>query len=194
MTKATTHFKKPTFWLIVALGISLIINFSQYFSIRSLEYKRILYDIGVADIELGGSIIFYGQPTRTGLILKKEKAGDVGYGKTTGFVTFHTQTDQPQSIRQYYTIQSSKEYDEEGNQVFYLIETLKMAALPPRQLDPEKLFVEKDNSKEVLFKSENGTLIKINKITRDFELDNGEAYLITDDYNFMTRMKELYWE
>jgi hypothetical protein len=65
---------------------------SQYLSIRSLEYKHILYDIGVPDIELGGLIIFYGQPTRTGQILKKERAGDVGYGKTTGFVTFHTRT------------------------------------------------------------------------------------------------------
>ena len=78
-------------------------------------------------------------------------------------------------------------YDESGTQIFTLLETLKLNAIPPRAFDKEVLKVVSNNEQFVTLENEDRQSFRINKRTDEViitDADGDSTRLITnqDDY------------
>jgi hypothetical protein len=145
------------------------------------------YDYAIPHIELTAAMAFYGVDMYDGKILSSPNPGNIAVGTITGFVVFPNISDQPRGARQYYTIEYTNEYDEKGNQLFTLEETLKLNAVSPRSFDKEVLKVSSNSAQSVTLESENGLSFRINKRTDEVTVidpDGSTTSLITNQRDY----------
>lgn len=169
--------------VIVALVCTNIYTYSQY---NHYYYDKVYRD-AVPDVELTAVMAFYGVDMFDGEIISSSNAGDIAFGKITGFVTFPNLEDQPKGARQYYEIEAVDAHDENGNQLFTLRETIKMAAIPPREFDMEVLMVTGNTNQSVTLEAESGQSFKINKRTDEvtvIDADGDISRLITNQSDY----------
>lgn len=173
-------------WYIVIIAILVVSNVVFFVQKQDLYYQN-LYEDAVPHIELGGVFLFYGVDIYQGRVLTSERDGAVGFGEVTGFVTFLEQDNQPKQAWQYYTIEATDVYDNDGNQLFSLEEVIKLPAVAPKVFEKEELRVVEDSSSFLVLESEGGQIFKINKATDEVRINEGGedvAYLITDSNNY----------
>lgn len=155
--------------------------------------SRFFYEhIAVPDIELGHFMGFYGVSKQGGEVVTSSLEGMLAFGEIHGFVVFIDSDSQPHSLRQYYTLNASSEFDENDNQIFYLTETLKMSHVSERKMKPKPFYVIRNDNREILLESEGGARIGLDKLTKSVVLDDGEAYLITSDSEFKDFMDSMF--
>ncbi|MFT5849818.1 MAG: hypothetical protein ACI9H6_000640 [Patiriisocius sp.] len=144
MKKIFNFIKKNAIWLIIVL-VLVVFSLNQYSENQSQRFWAI-YEKSVPAVELDGVMLFYGVDAYQGKILTNPNKGAVGYGSLTGFVVFPSKSDQPRDLRQYYTIEATENYDEDGKQIFLLEEIIKMNSIAPKRFDKVLLSVETDTS------------------------------------------------
>lgn len=176
--------KKIVIAVIAVLVISNIYFLSGWQSAKS---DRLYYDYAIPHIELVSAMAFYGVDVLNGQIITSQNSGDIAVGKIAGFIVFPNPTDQPKDARQYYTIEATDTYDENRKQVFMLLETLKLNAIPPRAYDKELLSVTANNEQFVTLENEDHQSFRINKRTHEVvitDADGGTTSLITNQSDF----------
>lgn len=182
--------KKLAVIAFIALASSNLYFLSEWQGAKS---DRLYYDYAVPHLELNGVMLFYGVDMYQGKFLTNPNPGAVAYGKITGYVAFDDISKQPRGAWQYYTIEATDRYDESGNQIFTLIDTLKLSSIPPRSFDAEDLSVVSNTSQSVTLESESGQSFVINKKTRAVRIDDGDAStLITNQSDYKDFIFRLY--
>ncbi len=176
--------KKLTIIAFVALIGSNLYFLSAWQNEKS---NRLYYDYAIPHVELISAMAFYGVDSYQGKVMSSPNQGDVAIGGITGFLVFSNPADQPRDARQYYTIEATDQYDENGNQVFLLTDTLKLNAIPPRSFDKEVLKVVSNNAQFVTLESESNQTFKINKRTDEViitDADGDTTTLITNQSDY----------
>jgi len=183
-----TQWYKPTSSKVLVLIIVILVGTNIYsFSQYNHYYYDKVYRDAVPDVELTTVMAFYGVDMLSGKILSSSNSRDIAIGKIIGFVTFPNLEDQPKEARQYYEIEAVDDYDENGNQIFTLRETIKMPAIPPREFDTEVLTVSSNTDQSVTLETESGQSFKINKRTDEvsvIDADGDISRLITNQSDF----------
>lgn len=176
--------KKIAIPIIVVLVIS---NLGFYLAWKGEQSNRLYYDYAVPHVELISAMGFYGIDSQYGQLVTSRNKGDIAFGSITGFVVFSNFEDQPKDARQYYTIEATDSYDENGNQIFTLLDTLKLNAIPPRAFEKEIMKVISNTDQFVTLESENGHSFRINKRTDEVAITDagGDAVsLITNQSDY----------
>lgn len=173
--------------VIAVIAVLVISNIYFLAGWQGAKSDRLYYDYAIPHIELISAMAFYNVDVYNGEIMRSNNNGNIAVGKIAGFVVFPNLSDQPREARQYYTIEATDKYDETGNQVFTLLETLKLNAIPPRAFDMEILKVSSNNERFVTLENEDRQSFRIDKRTDEVIItdpDGDTTTLITsqDDY------------
>lgn len=155
--------------LILILSILLIF---YYFKYTAQKWDVIYNDKAVPDVELVNSLSF--------------NSSGIVSGSVTGFVAFDNIEKQPKDLRQYYQIVASNKYDN-GRQIFYLTEIIKMNNLAPRYFDPLILIVTNITNNIITLSDSENNLYMINANTREinmFDSTKDVSRLITSSLDF----------
>lgn len=174
----------------IVIGVILVLVVSNLYFLanwQGAKSDRLYYDYAIPHIELTSVMAFYGVDMFDGQIIQSQNTGSVAIGTIAGFVVFPNPVDQPKEARQYYTIEATDSYDENGIQIFTLLETLKLNAIPPRAYEKEVLKVVSNNEQFVTLENEDRQSFRINKRTDEViitDADGDSTRLITnqDDY------------
>ncbi|MDC1205316.1 hypothetical protein N8083_00515 [Candidatus Pacebacteria bacterium] len=191
-----TKWYKPTKIKLLILAVIALVctNIYSYSEYNHYYYDKVYRD-AVPDVELTAVMGFYGVDMFNGKVLSSSNPGDIAIGKVVGFVTFPNISDQPKGARQYYEIAPVDAYDENGNQLFTLQETIKMSSIPPREFDLELLTVSSNTNQSVTLETESGQSFKINKRTDQvtvIDADGDISTLITNQNDYQDFIFELF--
>ncbi len=166
----------------------IVSNLLLFFAWQGEKTDRLYYDYAVPDIDLTSEMEFR-RDDSNGLFATNAGMSDIAFGKTSGLVVFPNIAQQPKDARQYYTIEATNDRDANGAQLFTLLETLKLNALPPKSFDKEVLRIISNTEQFVTLESEQGHTFRINKITGDVAITDAgcdAVSLITSQADYKT--------
>lgn len=163
--------------LIVIIVLLIIFAVGQFLKAQDLRWQ-LIYEKSVPDVELINYLTF--------------NANNVASGSATGFVVFDDTEKQPQDLRQYTRITASDDF-ENGKQIFYLTDIIKMNVLPPRYFDPVILRVQSIANGVVTLADTENNLYFIDKGTSQvttFDGTKDATRLVTSDSEFRDFMRD----
>lgn len=174
--------------LIISVILALVI-LNIYFLAMWQEVKsnRFYSEYTVPHIELISAMAFYNVDTYDGQVMRSPNGGDIAVGKIAGFIVFPNPSDQPRDARQYYTVEATDSYDENNKQVFTLVETFTLNAIPPHVYEKDILKVISDNEQFVTLENEDRQSFRINKRTDEViitDADGDTTTLITNQNDY----------
>lgn len=158
------------FILVILVGILYLEN-------SNLKWQ-LVYEKSIPDVELINYIAF--------------DSKNVASGSATGFVAFDDKEKQSRGLRQYIQITASDDF-ENGAQIFYLTDIIKMDALAPRYFDPVALTIKNIAGGVVTLADSVNNLYFIDKVTSEVSMFDGTkdaAKLITSDSEYGDFMRE----
>lgn len=150
--------------LLAAIGALYLQN--QYWK------QEMIYEKSIPDVELINYLDF--------------SSNGIASGSVTGFVVFDDRQKQPRGMRQYVQI-SALGVPDDGQQVFYLTDIIKMDAIPPRSFDPVMLRVSSVEGDIITLTDGNNNSYLINKRTKEvsmFDSTRDVTKLITNQSDF----------
>jgi hypothetical protein len=160
--------------IIILLGI---FAGGQFFKAQDLKWQ-LIYEKSIPDVELINYLSF--------------NSKDVVSGSATGFVLFDDREKQPRDLRQYVRIAASDNF-EDGKQVFYLTDIIKMNVLAPRFFDPVVLRLQGISNGVVTLADSDNNLYFIDKTTSEvtaFDGTKDATRLVTSDLEFRDLMRD----
>lgn len=163
--------------LIICCIILLFMVGVLYSKNTNLRWQ-LVYEKSVPDVELVNYLTF--------------GSDGMASGDTTGFVVFNDKEKQSRDLKQYIKITASDNL-ENGKQLFYLTDILKMNALAPRYFDPVILRIKNETKDIITLADEDNNLYFVNKATKEISIFDGtkdSARLITVDSEYRTFMRE----
>lgn len=180
---------KPTKVKVLSLIIVALIgtNIYSYALYNDAYYEMVYYHDTVPHLDLEALMLFYGVDVLGGEVVRSNNPNAIANGSIVGFVTFPNRADQPRGAWQYYEISSADAYDDNGNQIFLLQETIKMPILPPREFDMELLSVTANTNETLTLETESGQTFRINKRNDEVTIidsDGDISRLITNDSDY----------
>jgi DNA-directed RNA polymerase subunit H (RpoH/RPB5) len=164
--------KKTLLLFIVGIGV-IVILFNLYNKNQNLEFQIYSAEL-TPDIELYNALSFDSQ--------------NIASGEVVGFISFYFDIDkQPKNFRQYVKIIPSNNFDEEGKQIFYEIDIIKMDNLAIRYFDPVVLAVKEIKGDEITLTDKSNNLFIINKRTQKIGMSDStgdQTVLLTSESSF----------
>lgn len=174
--------------------IAILVIICLVLWIQKNDYRYTLkYEHVIPHVELISAMAFYGIDVMYGEVLSSSNPNDIAIGGITGYVKFPNVSDQPKGAWQYYHIEATSEYAEDGTQVFMLQEFMKLPAISTRAFDKEILKVTSNTPQSVTLESESGQSFKINKRSDEvtvIDADGDIVGLVTDDSEYRDFMME----
>lgn len=168
--------KKNKIAIICCAILLLVIGF-MYLQTQDLRWQ-LIYEKSVPDVELINYLSF--------------NSNGVASGSVTGFVLFDDEEKQPWDLRQYIRIDASNDF-ENGKQIFYLTDIIKMNVLPPRYFDPVILKAQNTSNGVVTLADSDNNLYFIDKATNEvttFDGTKDATRLVTSDSEFRDLMRD----
>lgn len=168
--------KKNKIAIACSAVLILVIGF-MYLKTQDLRWQ-LIYEKSVPDVEIINYLSF--------------NSNNVASGSVTGFVLFDDEEKQPRDLRQYVRIDASNDF-ENGKQIFYLTDIIKMKVLAPRYFDPVVLRVQNVANGVVTLADNDNNLYFIDKATNEVTMFDGTkdaTRLVTSDSEFRDLMRE----
>jgi len=158
--------------LVVTIGFLLMAN-------KNLEFSLIDYQ-AIPHIDLNNTLSYSG-------------ASNSFEGEARGFIVFANKKDQPKNMRQYYIIESTKNRDEQNNQIFFLEDFLVLPSLPPTSLGKTVLLEKSRSGEAVALEDENGNQFYLDTNSKEISMKDATGditRLITSNSEY----KEFMWK
>lgn len=156
---------------IICCTVLLVGTGALYLQNLNLKWQ-LIEEKAVPDVELINYLTF--------------NSNNIASGSVTGFVAFDDIEKQPKGMRQYIQIAASNDFSG-GQQIFYLVDIIKMDVLAPRYFDPIELTVSNMEGDIVTLTDGNNNSYLINKSTKEvgmFDSTRDVATLITSQPDF----------